>query len=221
MLERGRHVDPAEFTENERAQFANLYADGGMQMSTDARFQVLQGQCVGGSTVVNNAVCFELPEHVLERWNDGNGLNAGIDEAELAAAFARLREFVPIDRMTARRHARGRRASSSARGSRRSGSTARATSTSSRRTSRTAWAAATATSAARSAASSRRSTTRCRRRRTNIGDAVRIYSECAVERVTPRNGAAAEVECRLGDGRRLRVSANTVVVAAGRDRRRA
>ena len=32
-----------------------------MQMSTDARFQVLQGKCVGGSTVVNNAVCFDIP----------------------------------------------------------------------------------------------------------------------------------------------------------------
>jgi len=23
--------------------------------------------CVGGSTVVNNAVCFDLPDHVLDR----------------------------------------------------------------------------------------------------------------------------------------------------------
>ena len=78
MLERGRHVDPSEFTEDESKQFASLYADGGMQMSTDARFQVLQGRCVGGTTVVNNAVCFDLPDHVLERWNDGNGFDAGI-----------------------------------------------------------------------------------------------------------------------------------------------
>ena len=107
VLERGLHVDPSEFTEDESKQFALLYADGGMQMSTDARFQVLQGKCVGGTTVVNNAVCFDLPDHVLERWNDGNGLDAGLDEADLAAAFGRVREFMPVKRMTSRSHLAG------------------------------------------------------------------------------------------------------------------
>ena len=100
LLERGHHIDPAEFTDNESDQFAALYRDGGMQMSTDACFHVLQGSCVGGTTVVNNAVCFELPEQVLERWNDPDGLDAGLSEAELADAFTRLRELVPINRMT-------------------------------------------------------------------------------------------------------------------------
>jgi hypothetical protein len=35
-----------------------LYADGVMQQTEDWRFTVLQGSCVGGSTTVNNAVCF-------------------------------------------------------------------------------------------------------------------------------------------------------------------
>ena len=83
MLEGGRHVDPRDFTEDERVQFSNLFADGGMQMSTDARFQVLQGKCVGGSTVVNNAVCYDIPAATLERWNDPDGLDAGIDPKRL------------------------------------------------------------------------------------------------------------------------------------------
>ncbi len=31
VLERGRHVDPSDFTEDERVQFSNLYADGALQ----------------------------------------------------------------------------------------------------------------------------------------------------------------------------------------------
>jgi choline dehydrogenase-like flavoprotein len=185
-----------------------------MQMSTDARFQVLQGRCVGGSTVVNNAVCFELPEHVLDRWNDGNGLNAGIDEDELEAAFARLRELVPIDRMTGRQTlaggARKFREGVEALGLDRSGDFDVVEANISkclgcgycnigcpfgRKLSALDHALPKA--------------------QDEHGDGVRIYSECAVERVTPRNGAAAEVECRLGDGRRLRVGASTVVLAAG------
>jgi len=214
ILERGRHVDPTEFTEDERAQFANLYADGGMQMSTDACFHVLQGKCVGGSTVVNNAVCFELPEHVLDRWNDPDGLNAGLSKPALAAAFESLREFVPIDRMSSRRTlaggARKFREGVEALGLDRSGDFDVVEANISdclgcgycnigcpfgRKLSALDYALPKA--------------------QAEFGDAVRIYSECGVEKIAPRNGGRARVDCRLGDGRRLRVSANTVVVSAG------
>ena len=214
VLERGLHVDPSEFTENESKQFALLYADGGMQMSTNARFQVLQGKCVGGTTVVNNAVCFDLPDHVLERWNDGNGLDAGLDEADLAAAFGRVREFMPVKRMTSRSHLAGGavkfRDGIEALGLDRTGDF----------------------DIVEANISDCLGSGYC-----NIGcplgrklsaldytlpmaqsqhpDALKILSECAVERITPRNGSAAEVNCKLSDGRRLRVGANTVVVSAG------
>ena len=214
MLERGRHLDPTEFTEDERGQFASLYADGGMQMSTDARFQVLQGKCVGGSTVVNNAVCFELPDHVLDRWNDPDGLNAGLDETGVATAFERLREFVPIGRMTSRSTlaggARKFREGVKALGLDRDGAFDVVEANISdclgcgycnigcpfgRKLSALDYALPKA--------------------QAEFGDAVRIYSECGVEKVTPRNGSPTEVDCKLGEGRRLRVSANTVVVSAG------
>ncbi len=214
VLERGLHVDPSDFTEDESKQFARLYADGGMQMSTDARFQVLQGKCVGGTTVVNNAVCFDLPDHVLERWNDGNGLDAGIDEAGLAAAFGRLREFMPVKRMDSRAHLAGGavkfRDGIEALGLDRSGDF----------------------DVVEANMSDCLGSGYC-----NIGcplgrklsaldytlpmaqsehpDALKILSECSVERITPRNGSAAEVECKLSDGRKLSVSANTVIVSAG------
>ena len=96
VLEGGKHVDPRDFTEDERVQFSNLYADGAMQMSKDARFQVLQGKCVGGSTVVNNAVCLDIPPRTLKRWNDPDGLDAGIDEERLMKSFKRLRKWLPV-----------------------------------------------------------------------------------------------------------------------------
>ena len=81
MLERGSHVRPADFTENEAD--AALEALRGRRAHPLDRLPlpVAQGMCVGGSTVVNNAVCFDLPKHVLERWNDPDGLNAGLDAA--------------------------------------------------------------------------------------------------------------------------------------------
>ena len=61
VLERGRHVDPSQFTEDEATQYSALYADGALELSTDFRFAVTQGMCVGGSTVVNNAVLLRHP----------------------------------------------------------------------------------------------------------------------------------------------------------------
>lgn len=64
MLERGRHVRPADMSDNELDMVSRLYKDGGSQTNTDADMFVLQGQCVGGSTVLTNAVCFRLPEDI-------------------------------------------------------------------------------------------------------------------------------------------------------------
>jgi choline dehydrogenase-like flavoprotein len=80
MLERGDFVDPSTFSENEPEMYSRLYVDGAIQVSRDFSFQVLQGRCVGGSTVVNNAVCFDLPSEVLAAWNaDGAGLPDSLD----------------------------------------------------------------------------------------------------------------------------------------------
>jgi len=96
ILERGRHVDPSEFTEHELEQVSALYGDGALTLSTDFRFQVLQGMCVGGSTVVNNAVCFDLPDTVLDAWTDSRGLDCGIDGDRLPAAFAAVKRRLDV-----------------------------------------------------------------------------------------------------------------------------
>jgi choline dehydrogenase-like flavoprotein len=96
MLEAGRHVDPGDFSDDEVRQIALLYADGALQQSTDFSFRVLQGKCVGGSTTVNNAVCFDLPDHVRDLWNAR--YEAGIDPDKLRAAFASTRELIGVTR---------------------------------------------------------------------------------------------------------------------------
>ncbi len=93
MLERGKFVEPAAFTEDELEMYSTLYSDGAVQIARDFAFQVLQGRCVGGSTVVNNAVCFDLPPAVLERWN---GAGAGLSPQRLAQSFAQVRTLMTV-----------------------------------------------------------------------------------------------------------------------------
>jgi choline dehydrogenase-like flavoprotein len=75
LVERGKHVDPKTFNEKEVDMVSRLYQNGALQLSRDFRFQVFQGSCVGGSTVVNNAACFKTPDYILDRWINELGID--------------------------------------------------------------------------------------------------------------------------------------------------
>ena len=212
MLERGSHVAPADFTENEAEQLSKLYADGALNFSTDFHFRVAQGMCVGGSTVVNNAVCFDLPPHVLERWIDPDGLNAGLDEQRLWDAFG-SRARVPAGRDG--RPARGAQPGGvpDHRGPR---------SASAR------WPFELVECNIADCLGSGYCNIGCAygkklsaldwtlpRAQREFGDAVRILPDCRVEKVLVRDKRAYGVRARLEDGRRLTIRANTVVLSAG------
>jgi choline dehydrogenase-like flavoprotein len=88
VLERGDYVEPREFTEDELEMIGRLYSDGVLQQTQDFRFTILQGDCVGGSTAVNNAVCFSPPQQRIAKWD--------VDAAELAASEQAVRQFLRV-----------------------------------------------------------------------------------------------------------------------------
>lgn len=100
MIEKGEHVDVSEFTENEMDMISKLYADGALQQAKDFRFTVFQGCCVGGSTVVNNAVCFDLPEDILNNWNDKQGFNANLNKDDIMASNKKGNDLLKVSRQT-------------------------------------------------------------------------------------------------------------------------
>ena len=64
VIERGGHVRPEDMSDDELEMISTLYKDGGAQMNAASDMFLLQGSCVGGSTVLTNAVCFRMPEVV-------------------------------------------------------------------------------------------------------------------------------------------------------------
>jgi choline dehydrogenase-like flavoprotein len=96
ILERGLYVDPDDFNEDEISMTGRLYSDGALQTAQSYRFQIIQGSCVGGSTVVNNAVCFDTPDHILKTWNDPQGANAEIDVDSFKQALLDVRDRLAI-----------------------------------------------------------------------------------------------------------------------------
>jgi choline dehydrogenase-like flavoprotein len=212
LLEGGRHVDPRDFVEDERVQFSRLFADGGMQLSVDARFQVLQGKCVGGSTVVNNAVCYDIPERTLQRWNDPEGLDAGIDPRRLAQSFARLREWLPVysQEDNKRLQAGGTKMAEGLKALDLDGE-GDVVDANIKDCLGTGYCNIGCPYGKKLSALDNI----LPRAQRDFGDGVRIFSECLAEHIETKGGRATEVVCRLADGRRLRVAADTVVVAGG------
>src|SRR5262249_2525183 len=66
VLEAGRRVETSDFTGDEGEMTARLWKTGLAGNS----LTLYAGACVGGSTVINDAVCFRPPGRLLEVWQD-------------------------------------------------------------------------------------------------------------------------------------------------------
>ena len=75
LVERGsrlsRHTD---MNDDEMDMLAKLYKEGGLQQTKKFDMVVLQGEALGGTTVINNAVCLEMPSSMLSLWEKEYGI---------------------------------------------------------------------------------------------------------------------------------------------------
>jgi hypothetical protein len=69
IVEEGPWVHTRDFGERVYDAFRHLFRDAGMQVIEGRSYiPILQGRCVGGSTVVNSAIAHRTPEDVLDEW---------------------------------------------------------------------------------------------------------------------------------------------------------
>jgi choline dehydrogenase-like flavoprotein len=88
MLERGkRFVPQSDFTNVETQMIGRMYVDGGLQLTQDFNLAILQGSGVGGTTLINNGICFRIPSTILD---DFDALGARIDRDLLDKKFAKI-----------------------------------------------------------------------------------------------------------------------------------
>ena len=81
MLEAGGYYQAAQFSQNEGVAFPMLYQQAGAQRTADQQIGVLQGQAVGGTTVINWTTSFRTPEPTLAHWAEVHGLRYSGAEA--------------------------------------------------------------------------------------------------------------------------------------------
>lgn len=100
LLEEGPYVPTAEIVHDEAAMIPRIYKEGGLQTTVDMDTAILQGKVLGGSTMLNNAICFRVNDEwssatadVLAAWQRQG---ANIDPAALKASYGRVEQMIGV-----------------------------------------------------------------------------------------------------------------------------
>lgn len=102
LLEAGPYVPEKSMSTDEMEALTRLYKHSGLQRSNQPEhifdqpgpsFFVLQGRCLGGTGVINNAVCFQMSNHRLAHWNT---VGFPLPTADFRAAYRRVAQELPI-----------------------------------------------------------------------------------------------------------------------------
>jgi choline dehydrogenase-like flavoprotein len=97
VLEEGPRLDPKTLGVSEGASRNRLFRNQGKQAAFGrATTPILQGRCVGGTTFVNSAIVWRLPQKILARWHDEFGLADGLPAGALDEAAARIEEELSV-----------------------------------------------------------------------------------------------------------------------------
>jgi choline dehydrogenase-like flavoprotein len=78
VVEEGPALTEQDFEATRFAALSNAYRAMGAQVTKGLKIPVLQGCCLGGSTVVNSAIMWRLPEDVWQEWAEGYGLGTAL-----------------------------------------------------------------------------------------------------------------------------------------------
>ena len=90
IIEEGSHWQPADFRAESTFALRNLYqARGARSMRGNTVMPLPGGRGVGGSTLINSAICFRCPDSILDRWRIEGGCST-VTRERFAAYFDRI-----------------------------------------------------------------------------------------------------------------------------------
>jgi choline dehydrogenase-like flavoprotein len=95
LIEEGPLKSSNDFNMDERQAYKDLYQENAGRMNKDGSMSILQGRCVGGTTVINWTSSFRTPEPTLQYWAD-NFDTKGASKEEMAPWFDKMEERLNI-----------------------------------------------------------------------------------------------------------------------------
>jgi choline dehydrogenase-like flavoprotein len=96
LIEEGSYLQPEQFTTDSWAAMRMMYRDNGMRaMIGRMIIPTMQARIVGGTTVVNSAICFRIPDDVLDEWVEQEALR-GLSPAVLAPLYDEIETIINV-----------------------------------------------------------------------------------------------------------------------------
>jgi choline dehydrogenase-like flavoprotein len=93
VVEEGPWVKTRDFGERVYEAFQRMFRDAGTQVIEGRSYMpLIQGRCVGGSTVMNSAIAHRTPEDVLDDWGQRFGLGDAVTARALEPHFDALEQ---------------------------------------------------------------------------------------------------------------------------------
>lgn len=98
VVEEGFEVRPEQFPASALQAMRRLYRDMGTSMAFgNAPMPYLQGRVVGGTSVINGAISWRLPQEIVQGWIQADPrLSEGLSYEEIAAAEQRIEERLHV-----------------------------------------------------------------------------------------------------------------------------
>lgn len=98
MLEAGKKLTAKDFPLSEMEGSAKLYWGGGIELSTDASLAFLRAKCVGGTSIVNQALLDEFDESAWSDWRDRSGIR-DLNESTFQPYYDRITQDISVQRI--------------------------------------------------------------------------------------------------------------------------
>ncbi len=97
LVEEGPRVTEDEFDANVWRAMKRTFRDFGTTYAQgSAIIPVLQGRCVGGTTVINSAICWRTPDDVLDSWRQDFGLRDTLRQDRIDEAFDAIEKDLSV-----------------------------------------------------------------------------------------------------------------------------
>ncbi|MDQ4014161.1 MAG: GMC family oxidoreductase [Thermoproteota archaeon] len=98
LLEKGGYYDGESMNQREADMLPLLWQNAAANFTSNLRIAIAQGSCLGGSTVINDAVCFEIPDLVVNQWQAVAGIS--ISKEEWQDAFKEVSKKINVNEVT-------------------------------------------------------------------------------------------------------------------------
>jgi choline dehydrogenase-like flavoprotein len=97
VVEEGARTETAMFSDRVLPSMRALYRDMGFQLARGrATIPVIQGVCLGGSTVINSAIVRRMPEEVWHSWDRDHGTGGAFSWKDLEARWDMIEDELSV-----------------------------------------------------------------------------------------------------------------------------